>query len=192
MADKVQFFNPNDGVAGRDGGPYLDQVEAARAELVRAKIEGREPDLENPPAYAGIPLNTAAQQLALVGVNSLPSQEGRNHANAALSMRAQVDDEDNLLQAHSEVDSIAAAQTESVEGILPNGLMDTNPAAIGTGPFAGGFGESAHGPLVEVKDGNAVPRESPKKRATAAKKAAKKAVPSKVVSSAATGGNSVG
>jgi hypothetical protein len=38
--------------------PYLDDVERERAEIQRAKIEGREPDLENPPAVQGTPYVT--------------------------------------------------------------------------------------------------------------------------------------
>lgn len=40
---------------------YLDEVERRNAEIVRAKAEGREPDLENPPAFQGTPLITKAQ-----------------------------------------------------------------------------------------------------------------------------------
>lgn len=38
------------------GGVYLDEVEAEKAEVARAKAEDREPDLENPGSYAGIVL----------------------------------------------------------------------------------------------------------------------------------------
>lgn len=38
--------------------PYLDDVERERAEIQRAKVEGREPDLENPPAVQGTPYVT--------------------------------------------------------------------------------------------------------------------------------------
>jgi hypothetical protein len=38
--------------------PYWDDVERERAEIQRAKIEGREPDLENPPPTQGTPLYT--------------------------------------------------------------------------------------------------------------------------------------
>ena len=40
---------------------YLDDVEREKAEILRAKIEDREPDLENPPAAQGTPLVTVAQ-----------------------------------------------------------------------------------------------------------------------------------
>ncbi len=46
--------DPNRRIPGPN--PYLDDVERARAEIVRAAVEDREPDLENPPAYQGSPL----------------------------------------------------------------------------------------------------------------------------------------
>lgn len=76
MAQKV--YNPNDGLTGRDGGPYLDEVQTRAAEKRRAEIEGREPDYDNPPATAGIQLSTAAQILGDLKVtNSIPSRQ--NH-----------------------------------------------------------------------------------------------------------------
>lgn len=58
---EVAFFNIHDGIRGRDGGPYLDQIERQRAEIARAKVEGREPaDLDGPlPGTAGSPLVVA-------------------------------------------------------------------------------------------------------------------------------------
>ena len=101
MSRTVPLFNPNDGVTGRDGGPYLDQVEAALAEERRAAVEGRKPDLENPPAHAGIPLNTAGQQAFTVGVNNNPSQANRNYTDADGQFEGAVSSKDNLLQAAS-------------------------------------------------------------------------------------------
>lgn len=61
MADKsVPLLNPNDGLTGRDGGPYLDQEEQRIAEERRARIEGRKPNFDNPGATAGVQLRTAA------------------------------------------------------------------------------------------------------------------------------------
>lgn len=200
MTDNVQLFNPNDGVTGRDGGPYLDQVEAVRAEQIRAAKEGREPDLVNPPATAGIPLNTARQQLYTLEVNNLPSQSNRNVNDGEVFLRASAASEDTLLQAHSEVprEMVSGADTE---GVLPGGLMDTNPAAIATGPFAEGEGGSNHGPLDnparEIKDlppakQAAARKRAAKKTASAAKRAAKKAVPQEVASAASSGANNAG
>lgn len=52
---KTKFGRP----ASNDG--YLDELEAEQAEITRAAIEDREPDLENPPATAGQPLVPAEQ-----------------------------------------------------------------------------------------------------------------------------------
>lgn len=49
----VDLYNANHGKTPRSGGPYLDDVEQEQAEIRRAKMEGREPDLDNPPATAG-------------------------------------------------------------------------------------------------------------------------------------------
>lgn len=54
----TKFFNQHDGTTGRLPGQYLDQIEQQQAEILRAKAEGREPDLENPGATAGTPLVT--------------------------------------------------------------------------------------------------------------------------------------
>jgi hypothetical protein len=75
MGDTVNLYNPHDGLTGRDGGPYLDQEERRLAEIVRAKVEGREPDFDNAPATAGTPLVTAAVLTAVANPASNPSQE---------------------------------------------------------------------------------------------------------------------
>lgn len=42
-------------------GVYLDDVQRRQAEITRAQIENREPDLDNPPATQGTPMVTVAQ-----------------------------------------------------------------------------------------------------------------------------------
>jgi len=49
----VHLYNAAHGKTPRTGGPYLDDLEREKAEEIRAKMEDREPDLENPPAVAG-------------------------------------------------------------------------------------------------------------------------------------------
>lgn len=61
-SDSIPLFNANDGIHGRDGGPYLDQVEAKHFEEFQAARDGGEPDYDNPRGYPGIQLNTAHQQ----------------------------------------------------------------------------------------------------------------------------------
>jgi hypothetical protein len=58
----VAFFNAQDGVKGRDGGPYLDYEERYKAEVRRAVLEDREPAEygENVPATVGTQLRVGA------------------------------------------------------------------------------------------------------------------------------------
>jgi hypothetical protein len=49
----VHLYNAAHGKTPRTGGPYLDDVEREEAEKRRARIEGREPDLDNAPASVG-------------------------------------------------------------------------------------------------------------------------------------------
>ena len=58
-AQDTNFWNAQDGVRGRDGGPYADEVDAQQREIARAKAEGREPDLDNPPPFVGNQLRTS-------------------------------------------------------------------------------------------------------------------------------------
>lgn len=72
----VAFFNPHDGIKGRDGGPYLDFVEREQAEKVRADKEDREPVTGGEtPAVAGTPLVTA-RELVDNSYHSNPSRAG--------------------------------------------------------------------------------------------------------------------
>lgn len=92
MAEKVNLFNPHDGLTGRDGGPYLDQEERRLAEIVRAAKEDREPDLEHASATAGTPLVTAATLVRIANPSSNPSQE--NADPYAYAVDALAEDED--------------------------------------------------------------------------------------------------
>lgn len=76
---KVKFYNAMDGVTGRDGGPYMDHDDARQAEINRARIEKREPDLDNPPATAGQVLLTEAQ---LVAQGSVPVSKQNGYQDA--------------------------------------------------------------------------------------------------------------
>lgn len=50
------YVNKLDPMRSLPGGVYLDDVERERAEIARAKVEGREPDLDNPPAIQSTPV----------------------------------------------------------------------------------------------------------------------------------------
>lgn len=112
MADGKPLYNPNDGLTGRDGGPYLDEEEARVAEIRRAKIEGREPDLNSPPASAGIQLSTADQLIRTVEVNR-PSQIAQTGPNARRMFENAAADKDTLL---------------TVRGNIPDAVNDEKPA----------------------------------------------------------------
>ena len=60
-AVKVNLYDANKGKTPRTGGPYLDEVQAEEAERRRARVENREPDLDNPPPYVGTRLVTASE-----------------------------------------------------------------------------------------------------------------------------------
>lgn len=64
MSEDIKLYNVNDGLTGRDGGPYLDEVEAREAEIRRAQREGRKPDLDKPGPYAGTQLISEGQLLS--------------------------------------------------------------------------------------------------------------------------------
>jgi hypothetical protein len=79
------FYNPHDGIKGRDGGPYLDYVEREQAEKIRAQAEGREPVFDgSTPATAGTPL-VPATQLTDNSFNSNPSRRNAPGFEVAVS-----------------------------------------------------------------------------------------------------------
>lgn len=93
MAEKdLNLYDVNNGVRGRDGGPYLDDEQKMRAETVRAKVEGREPDYDNPGATAGTQLRIA--ELVPDNVYANPSMQGAPGPQAILDMHA---DDKNFL-----------------------------------------------------------------------------------------------
>jgi len=47
---KVDLYLASHGKTRRTGGPYMDDIQREEAEIRRAKMEDREPDLDNPPA----------------------------------------------------------------------------------------------------------------------------------------------
>jgi len=80
VVDTVDLYNANDGIHGRDGGPYLDQEEAKHWEAIHAAREGRTPDLTNPGAYPGILLRSASEQVNNYNPTLLAGDERRDHS----------------------------------------------------------------------------------------------------------------
>ena len=105
------LYNPNDRLTGRDGGPYLDLEEARVAEERRARVENREPDFENLPATAGIPLVTAGQLLETRNTGGINSQDDPSLVNTA-SVEAVAKDKDLLLTQFSEREVLEDAKPE--------------------------------------------------------------------------------
>lgn len=54
----IKLYDANQGRTPRTGGPYVDEIERRQAEILRAQVEGREPDLDNPPPTVGTQLVT--------------------------------------------------------------------------------------------------------------------------------------
>lgn len=124
------LFNPNDNVTGRDGGPYLDEVEARSAESRRAVVEDREPDYDNPPATAGIPLLTGGRVAPVVGVNNLPSQANQfNLSNTKLVEYRANDDEVSNFNARGEIPGDFEPDTETPEQ-LDSEVNSHDPASM--------------------------------------------------------------
>lgn len=57
------LYNPNEGLLGRKGGPFLDQIHIREAEEAAALREGREPNFANPSTFGTVPLVTEDQLL---------------------------------------------------------------------------------------------------------------------------------
>lgn len=140
MTEK-NLYNAQNGVAGRDGGPYLDQVEARRAEEIRAQVENRDPDYDNPPATAGQPLVTAEELVRLHGTSNIPSQETNNVQADALdklasegelpikphSVRESTNDEDEAAAKEEPGEHNKVPSNPTITSQNPEGISDGDP-----------------------------------------------------------------
>jgi hypothetical protein len=102
------------------GSVYLDVQQRERAEVLRAKVEDREPDLEDPPATCGTPLMTVAAASKNIpgdvlvhaadngtideAIKSLPVVVGVNEENLAGNAAAMNEREKNAVEAGSPLD----------------------------------------------------------------------------------------
>lgn len=86
------LFNVNDGLTGRDGGPYLDEVEQREGEKKRAAVEKRQPDLENPGPVAGTVLVTGQRLLQQDVVANIPSQDDKDVLGVMISKHVSGED----------------------------------------------------------------------------------------------------
>lgn len=136
-----KLFNANDGLTGRDGGPYLDEVEMRDAEKRRAAVENRKPDLENPGPTAGTYLVPGSYLLAQNNVPNIPSQDDKDVVGAALSKH--VDGKDFLPKSYGEVPTqkeldelVAEARENLVESPLPSDSQ-SKPVPVDEDPHNG-------------------------------------------------------
>lgn len=132
MANERALYNANDGLTGRDGGPYLDLEEDRLAEERRARVEGRKPDLDNPPASAGTVLVTAGQLLANAGVNNVPSQDGSVSLGEELAVKGLADGKESGLTARGTVPETAYTPLDAPTDLsMRSALMTDGEAAEG-------------------------------------------------------------
>lgn len=111
MASTTPLFNPNDGIVGRDGGPYLDLEEARIAEERRARVEGRKPDHDKVTATAGIPLVRASTLIYNLDVQQPSKQTGLNTiADEVFASRS--DSDENLLEVQDEINNDLVAKMQ--------------------------------------------------------------------------------
>lgn len=66
--ETVDFYDLHDIRGRKPGGVYLDVEERKAAEIKRAEIEGREPDLDNPGSTAGTSIFTEAAARNVLGL----------------------------------------------------------------------------------------------------------------------------
>lgn len=93
----TKLFNPNEGLFGRQGGPFLDDVERKQAEDQRAYVEGREPDYTNMQPYVGDQLRNEEQilQEQINGVNPPTLDELRDFKGVTAPVLVEIPDEVN-------------------------------------------------------------------------------------------------
>lgn len=119
--ETVDLFNPHGGLTGRDGGPYLDEVERRNAEAIRAAKEGREPDFDNAPATAGTPLVTGAVLANVANPASNPSMQ--TEGVQAVNVSAIAKNKDTILEVFATREKteqeVEAAKTDTVNPADP-------------------------------------------------------------------------
>jgi hypothetical protein len=120
------LFNVNDGLTGRDGGPYLDQVERRHAEDQRAIMEGREPNYETMGGTVGTVYVTAKGLMGTESVNNIPSQADASDKAINEAVAALVADPSNAL-------SVAFKAPDVPEEEAP--VEDTSSPVVGSSPI---------------------------------------------------------
>lgn len=108
----VDLYNINDGLFGRDGGPYLDQEQQRAQEVVNARREGRQPEFDNLPLTSGIVpvrLGELAQSHAMFRIAGQEALEGES------VLAEPVTKTQNFKDEGAEARTVAAAEQEKEE-----------------------------------------------------------------------------
>lgn len=133
----VDLYDANEGVVGRDGGPYLDIEERREAEKRRAYVEGREPDFDNLPATAGTKLVTASQLLDASTVNVASLDAGTKAEHDQELMRTVSESDASDVKVHSQVPAEAFAVPEGDQGTEPEPKEEDTPETKETSSTSG-------------------------------------------------------
>ncbi len=73
IPDEIPVYNIHDGLKGRNGGPFLDEVQREEAEKRAARIEGRKPNLDEPEASSASDELVTAAVLLKTWADTLPA-----------------------------------------------------------------------------------------------------------------------
>lgn len=141
MSDGQPVYNVNDGVFGRDGGPYGDQVDARAAERQRALVENREPETDptKVPAFVGQQLVTKPQLLASYNSTLLAGDDRRPFEGEVTALEYADVPKYTVAQDAVEVASVDST-VPVVEGVSPEEVSDENEdkgESVGEDPDSG-------------------------------------------------------
>jgi len=117
------------------GGIYLDDVQRELAEIQRAKVEDREPDLENPPAVQGTPVIPIAalnvEQLGAAIHNDLVSSDEFKEARQAAQAKAAEAYEEYVAAPKAEGEGAEDRGKPELKGFdTPSYVEDVNEAVV--------------------------------------------------------------
>lgn len=122
MSEATQLYDLNAGF-GRDGGPYLDDIEREQAEVRRAKIEGREPDLDNAGPVAGTVLVNADTLIKDYNPISHPSQQDVK-TDLAVAVDKMAADDEHPLSSVAEIPAEVVASNAKNQELTDLGRTD--------------------------------------------------------------------
>lgn len=128
----TKLFNPNDGLHGRQGGPFLDQVQQRQQEETRAIREGREPDYDNMQPAVGMELRTE-EQLLQEAIHSATPPELVNFKGITADPVIEIPD-DEVNEPDEDGDFVADEDNEDGKGTDPADPRDPNAPPVTNDP----------------------------------------------------------